>query len=119
MTKENENVFEDEYEYEHEHILADGTTVTHSHAHTHTQTKAVLNRMARIIGHMKSVKQMVEDGRDCSEVLIQLSAVDAAVRSVSRVILRDHVANCIVDAVKSGDEGTVEKLNQTLALIFK
>ncbi len=117
MKKENENVFEDEYEYEHEHILADGTVITHSH--THTQTKAVLNRMARIIGHMKSVKQMVEDGRDCSEVLIQLSAVDAAIKSVSRVILRDHVEHCIVDAVKSGDDSTVEKLNQTMALIFK
>ena len=102
---------------EHKHILADGTTVTHSH--THTQTKAVLNRMARIIGHMKSVKQMVEDGRDCSEVLIQLSAVDAAVKSVSRVIMEDHIEHCIVDAIKSGDEEAVKKINQAISQIFK
>ena len=41
------------------------------HPHVHTNTKAVLNRMSRAIGHMESIKKMIEDGRDCSEVLIQ------------------------------------------------
>ena len=63
----------------HQHILEDGTVVEHSHAHghthTHQNTKAVLNRLSRAIGHLESIKRMVEDGRDCSEVLIQLSAV--------------------------------------------
>ena len=48
-------------------------THPHSHSHTHTNTKAVLNRLSRAIGHLESIKRMVEDGRDCSEVLIQLS----------------------------------------------
>jgi len=43
--------------------------------HTHEHTKAVLNRMSRAIGHMNAVKKMIEDGRDCSDVLIQLSAI--------------------------------------------
>lgn len=103
--------------HEHTHTLTDGTVVTHSHPHT--QTKAVLNRMARIIGHMQSVKQMVIDGRDCSEVLIQLSAVDAAIKSVSRVILKDHMENCIVDAVNSNDEEAINKLNMAISQIFK
>lgn len=102
---------------EHKHILEDGTTIKHSH--THTQTKAVLNRMSRIIGHMKSVKQMVEDGRDCSEVLMQLSAVSAAVKSVSRVILKDHMNNCIVDAIKTGDTEAVENINKALEQFMK
>ena len=102
---------------EHEHILADGTIIKHSH--THTQTKAVLNRMARIIGHMKSVKQMVEDGRDCSDVLMQLAAVSAAVKSVSRVILKDHMNNCIVDAIKTGDTEAVENINKALEQFMK
>ena len=103
----------------HEHILADGTVIKHSHTHTHMQTKAVLNRMSRIIGHMQAVKQMVIDGRDCSEVLIQLSAVDAAIKSVSRVILKDHMEHCIVDAIKTGDEESLEKLNKAINQIFK
>ena len=98
--------------HEHEHKLADGTIISHSH--THTQTKAVLNRMARLIGHLESTKKMIEDGRDCSEVLIQLSAVDAAIKAVGRIILKDHIEHCIVDAVKTGDTAEIERLNKAI-----
>ena len=55
----------------HVHIMEDGSVVEHSHGahghhHSHAQTKAVLNRLSRAIGHMESIKRMVEDGRDCS-----------------------------------------------------
>ena len=50
----------------------------HQHIHAHEQTQAVLNRMSRAIGHMEAVKRMVEDGRDCSEVLVQIAAVRSA-----------------------------------------
>lgn len=78
--------------------------------HYHESTKAVLNRMSRAIGHFQSVKRMVEDGRDCSDVLIQLSAVKAEIESISKVILKDHIDHCIVDAVKENDEESIEKL---------
>ena len=68
--------------------------------HTHEHTKAVLNRMSRAIGHMNAVKKMIEDGRDCSDVLIQLSAIKSEITGVSKVILKDHIDHCIVDAVK-------------------
>ena len=100
--------------HEHEHKLEDGTIIRHSHSHTHTQTKAVLNRMARLIGHLESTKRMIEDGRDCSEVLIQLSAVDAAIKAVGRIILKDHIEHCIVDAVKTGDIAEIERLNKAI-----
>jgi len=94
----------------HEHKLEDGTVIRHSH----TQTKAVLNRMARLIGHLESTKRMIEDGRDCDEVLIQLSAVDAAIKAVGRIILKDHIEHCIVDAVKTGDIEAIERLNKAI-----
>ena len=103
----------------HEHVLEDGTIVKHSHAHTHTQTKAVVNRLARLIGHLNATKKMVEDGRDCSEILIQLSAVDAAIKSVSRVILKDHIEHCIVAAVKENDKESIDRLNQAIEQIMK
>ena len=103
----------------HEHILADGTVIRHNHAHTHTKTKAVLNRMARLIGHLESTKKMIEDGRDCSEVLIQLSAVDAALRAVGRIILKDHIEHCIVDAIKEGDTQSIEELNKAIDQFMK
>lgn len=91
----------------------------HSHTHTHTETRAVLNRMARLIGHLQATKKMVEDGRDCSEILIQLSAVDAAIRSVSRVILKDHLSHCVVDAVKEGDEDAIIAINKAIEQFMK
>ena len=63
----------------------------HSHGHTHQNTKAVLNRLSRAIGHLESIRRMVEDGRDCTEVLIQLSAVKAAINNTGKVILQDHI----------------------------
>ena len=78
--------------------------------HTHEHTKAVLNRMSRAIGHMNAVKKMIEDGRDCSDVLIQLSAIKSVITGVSKVILKDHIDHCIVDAVKENDEDAIENL---------
>ena len=74
-------------EHEHSHH--------HAHGHQHTQTKAVINRLARAIGHLESVKNMVESGRDCTEVLIQLAAVRSALSSTAKVILKDHLEHCI------------------------
>ena len=84
------------------------------HAHPHTQTKAVLNRMARLIGHLQSVRRMVEDGRDCSEVLLQISAVDAALKNVGKIILKDHMEHCIVDAVQENDREALARLGQAI-----
>lgn len=78
--------------------------------HTHEHTKAVLNRMSRAIGHMNAVKKMIEDGRDCSDVLIQLSAIKSEITGVSKVILKDHIDHCILDAVKDNDEDAIENL---------
>jgi len=103
----------------HQHTLADGTVITHSHSHTHTSTPAVLNRMARLIGHLNATKKMVETGRDCSEVLTQLAAVDAAIKSVSRVIIKDHLQHCLVEAVEEGDEEAITKLSQSIEQFIK
>ena len=85
-----------------------------AHGHTHTQTKAVLNRMARLIGHMQSVRRMVEDGRDCSEVLLQLSAVDAALKNVGKIILKEHLEHCIVDAAGEDPHEALARLGAAL-----
>ena len=76
----------------------------------HEHTKAVLNRLSRAIGHMNAVKNMIEQGRDCSEVLIQLSAIRAEITNASKVILKDHIDHCIVDAVRENDDAAIEDL---------
>ena len=107
------------YQHTHTHVDANGNVYTHTHTHSPKIVKNELNRIARIIGHMKSIKIMIESGRDCSEVLIQLAAVDAAVKSLSRVILKEHMSTCIVDAIKTGDDEAIEALNEAIDKFMK
>ena len=106
-------------QHTHTHVDANGNVYTHTHTHSPQIVKNELNRIARIIGHMKSIKIMIESGRDCSEVLIQLAAVDAAVKSLSRVILKEHMSTCIVDAIKTGDDEAIEALNEAIDKFMK
>lgn len=107
----------------HTHVDENGNVITHchggeghthAHPHTHTQTKAVINRLARAIGHLESVKHMVEDGRDCAEVLIQLAAVRSALNNTAKIILKDHIDHCLADAVETGDQQAIDELNQAI-----
>ena len=103
-------------EHTHTHIGPDGVEYTHSHEHkhSHTQTKAVLNRLSRAIGHLESVRKMVEDGRDCTEVLVQLAAVRSAINNTAKVILKDHVEHCLADAVEHGDMEAIAQLDRAI-----
>ena len=96
----------DEHTHDHPH--------SHRHAHAHTQPKSVLNRLSRAQGHLESVRKMVERGEDCSEVLLQLSAVISALNSTGRVILKDHIEHCIVDAVEEHDTQAIDQLNAAI-----
>ena len=105
----------------HVHVLEDGTILEHSHGehghhHSHAQTKAVLNRLSRAIGHLESIKRMVEDG---SEVLIQLSAVKSAINNTGKIILQDHIEHCIVDAVEHGDKDAIKELERAIDRFMK
>ena len=95
--------------YPHDH--GDGNLHAHPHGHSHTQTKAVINRLSRAIGHLEFVKRMVESGRDCTEVLVQLAAVRSALNSTAKVILKDHLEHCISDA-GAGDQ--IQALNEAI-----
>ena len=110
------------YEHTHtddSHSHEGGHPHSHGHTHTHQNTKAVLNRLSRAIGHMESIKRMVEDGRDCSEVLVQLSAVKAAINNTAKVILKDHIEHCMVDAVESGDHEAIKELTAAIDRFIK
>ena len=101
--------------YMHEH----GIPHEHGHAHSHTQTRAVINRLARAIGHLERVKAMVEEGRDCSEVLIQLAAVRSALNNTGKVILKDHLEHCIADAMEARDRTAIDELNRAIEQFVK
>jgi len=87
---------------------------TMQYEHDEQSKKAVVNRLSRAIGHLESVKQMVIDDEDCSKVLVQLSAVQSALKNTSKVILKDHIDHCIIEAVKENDDETIEALKKAI-----
>ena len=99
---------EDAHEHPHTHAHEE------EHAHHHENTKYVQNRLARASGHLQHVRAMVDEGEDCSDVLMQLSAVIGALQSIAKVILKDHLDHCVVDAVQSGDTQTLEDFKKAI-----
>ncbi len=82
---------------------------SHVHGHTHKHRKSVINRLARIEGHIRSVKQMALDERDCPEILLQIAAIRKALDNTAKLVLTDHMETCLVDAVHEGNEDEVLK----------
>lgn len=91
----------------------------HTHHHSKEHTKDVSNRLARAIGHLQKVKNMVENDEDCSDVLIQLAAVKSAINNTGKVILKDHMQHCIVHAVEDGDMQMIDELNNAIDKFMK
>ena len=82
-------------------------------------TRAVVNRLSRAIGHLEMVRRMVEDERDCNDILIQLAAVRSALQNTGKVILKDHLEHCINDAVLHGDPDAIDALNRAIDQFMK
>ena len=108
-----------EHDHIHDHTYLHVHGIEHSHGHVRENQKAVINRLARAIGHLEKVKRMVEEGHDCSEVLIQLSAVRSALDNTGKVILKDHIHHCMVDAVAAGDEAALDSLCEAVDKFMK
>ena len=81
---------------------------SHSHPHVHSEEslRKVINRLSRIEGHIRGVKTMVSENRPCPEVLIQVAALRGALDRVARLILDDHMNECIT---RAADEGNIEQ----------
>ena len=82
--------------------------------------KDLLKRLNRIEGQVRGVKAMVEDERYCVDILNQVSAVQAALNSFSKVLLSNHIKTCVVDDIEAGNgEEAVEELCKTIQKLMK
>ncbi len=81
----------------------------------HVKSRQIVNRLARIEGHVAAVRSMVLHGRPCPDVLTQLAAVRSALDQVGRLVLEDHLAHCVAEAARRGDaRRTLAELNAAL-----
>ena len=110
-----------DHTHTHTHTHTEEHVHKHSHTHTHSpaHTKAVVNRLNRAIGHLEAVRNMVEEGRDCSEVLIQIAAVRSAINNIGKLILKEHISHCVVDAVETGDQHCLDDLEDAINKVIQ
>lgn len=78
-------------------------------------SEKIINRLNRIAGQIQGLIKMVQDGKECEEVLIQISAVKSALHKTGQTILEEHLQHCVVDGIKNGDEAkTLKKLTSAI-----
>lgn len=86
-----------------------------SSLHTHKHTQVVINRLSRVEGHIRAIKNMLKEERSCPDVLIQLAAVRSAVTRASKIVLEDHMESCLYNATETrAPEKEWESLKEAL-----
>jgi CsoR family transcriptional regulator, copper-sensing transcriptional repressor len=80
--------------------------------------KSLQLRLRRVEGQVRGLQKMVEQDRYCPEILEQMSAVHASLRSIERVLLRGHLQHCATEALRSGDEKKAERTYEELTELF-
>ena len=85
------------------------------HVHSEESLKRITNRLSRIEGHIRGIKTMIAQSRPCPEVLIQIAAVRGALDRVARIILDEHLEDCIARVAKEGNiEVEIKELKDAL-----
>ena len=87
----------------------------HGHAHTHQSHEAIIKRLKRADGHLRSIIAMIEDGRECVDIAQQLHAVEKAVCQAKRTLIQDHIDHCLEDSVaalSNGDRSALDEFKQ-------
>lgn len=87
----------------------------HAHVHSEESLRAIVNRLSRVEGHIRGVKVMIQESRPCPDVLVQIAAVRGALDRVARMILDEHLTQCIARAAQEGSiEEEIEELKAAL-----
>ncbi|WP_017729435.1 metal-sensing transcriptional repressor [Halalkalibacterium ligniniphilum] len=87
------------------------TEKTLAHPRSEKEKEQMVNRLKRIEGQVRGIQKMIEDDRYCVDILVQMSAIDAALKKVSLNLLKRHTSHCVVDAVNNGkSEEAVDEL---------
>ncbi|MGW7232988.1 metal-sensing transcriptional repressor [Pseudomonas fulva] len=98
-----------DHSHDHQHDAA------HGHMHTHQSHDAIVKRLKRADGHLRSIITMIEEGRECVDIAQQLHAVEKAVCQAKRTLIQDHIDHCLEDSVTAlskGDRSALDEFKQ-------
>jgi DNA-binding FrmR family transcriptional regulator len=86
---------------------------------TDEEYKKLLNRLNRIEGQIRGVKSMLENDAYCTDIVLQVSAINAALNSFNRQLLAEHIRTCVADDIRNGKDDTIEDLVNTVTRLMK
>lgn len=81
--------------------------------------KDLIHRLNRIEGQVRGIKRMIEEDTYCTDVLIQVSAVNAALNSFNKVLLAEHIRSCVAEDIRQGKDETIDELVATLQKLMR
>lgn len=84
-----------------------------------TERKNLINRLKRIEGQVRGIRGMVENDVYCTDILIQVAAANAALNSFSKVLLSEHIRNCVANDIRRGNDETIDELVSVLQKLMK
>ena len=83
------------------------------------ELKKLTHRLSRIEGQVRGLREMLQKDAYCIDILVQVSAVNAALNSFSKELLSEHIHTCVTDGIRAGDEQVVDELVATLQKLMK
>lgn len=114
-SKENEPILSDSTDTKVKENNHNHTHSTHDHVHSEESLRKIVNRLSRIEGHVRGIKTMVQQNTPCPDVLLQIAAVRGAIDKVARIVLDEHLTECVARAAKDGNiDAEMEELKAAL-----
>lgn len=86
---------------------------------TEEERRALINRLSRIEGQVRGLKEMLQRDAYCPDILVQVSAVTSALNSFSKELLSSHIRTCVADGIRRGDEEVIDELVCVLQKMMK
>lgn len=84
-----------------------------------TELRDLMNRLKRIEGQVRGVENMLENGAYCTDILIQVSAINSALNSFNKVLLGNHMKTCVAENIRNGNDEIIDELMVTLQRLMK
>ena len=99
-------------------VCQGGETERHKHRNL-TEEKDLLKRLNRIEGQVRGIQRMLEKDAYCTDIMVQVAAVNAALNSFNKVLLTNHLHTCVAENIREGNDEVIDELAALLQKLMK
>ncbi len=83
------------------------------------EIKALINRLSRIEGQVRGIKGMLEKDAYCTDIIVQVAAVNSALTAFNKLLLSNHINSCVLNDIRQGKQESVDELVELLGKLMK